>query len=114
MLLTIFSPLLSSALTDTERTQLRTVREWYPQQACRESRELGQCFRWPHSDCEAKTEKAIDGCLKRLDRKMRGSASGDLPYWERQVLVCAFEDLKGRLGKNFVGGAMCDVTGGAE
>ncbi|MBX3018506.1 MAG: hypothetical protein KF767_11490 [Bdellovibrionaceae bacterium] len=114
MLFVIFSAAPGWSLTETERTQLRSVREWYPQQACRESRELGQCFRWAASDCESKTTKAIDACLKRLDRKTRGSASGDLAYWERQVLVCAFNDLRGRYGKIFVGGAMCDMSGGAE
>lgn len=102
------------ALTDGEREQIRNLREWYPRQACNADRELGQCFKWAKGECEKKAAKALDACVKRLDRTMRGSASGDLSHWERQVFSCSFEDLKSRHAKIFLGGAVCDISGGAN
>lgn len=105
---------VAPALDEDGREQLRGLRDWYPLQACRADRELGQCFKWSVRDCEAKSQKSLDACLKRHDRQLRGSASGDLEHWQRRILTCVFDDLKAKNPKLHLGGPLCEIGGGAE
>lgn len=112
--LIVMSAAPAGALNESEREEIRALENWYPRQACAADRELGQCFSWTVNDCELKAAKSLALCLRRHEKRMRGSATGDVTDWQDTILRCAFIELRDNETKSFRGGALCRTEGGGR